>query len=302
MTDFTLAQVRVLLAVVKTGSFTAAAIETNLTQSGVSHAIRGLEEALGVRLFERHGRGAQLTDAGLRALPIARHLLDEAQRLPLEAQAASALSGRVVIASFPSLAQALLPRVLAQLRAEAPQLELQVRDDFLERYAVEAAVLRGDADIGLTQLPAHPRLLARPLLTDPFELLWPAAWPLSWSSALQSPSAQWRSAALWKQPYLHLGPDADDFVLRGLRRVNLPVRPQLSLLSENVIVAMVAQGLGYAVLPQLALDERARGPLPPAVLRGPLPFALVRTLGSVTRPGELSPAGRAVLGMVWAAG
>jgi len=50
--------------VVKVGSFTQAARELSLTQSAVSHAIRGLEDELGVALFRREGRAVRLTSGG----------------------------------------------------------------------------------------------------------------------------------------------------------------------------------------------------------------------------------------------
>lgn len=291
MADPTLSQLRVLLAVVRTGSFTAAAVELNLTQSGVSHAVQGLEDALDVRLLDRHARGVQLTPAGLRALPLARHLLEEATRLRAEARAVTPLSGTVTIASFPSLALHLLPPVLAQVRATYPGIVVQVSDAYLERHAVEAAVLRGEADIGLTQLPAHARLMTRVITDDPYELLLPAAWP-----------AGLDVATLWEQPYLHLGPATDDFVMQHLRDSGISLRPTLCLLTESVIVAMVGQGLGFSALPRLALAGLIGERLPGSVVRRALPVPLARTLGTVTRPGEHSPASRQVLGLIWSQG
>jgi DNA-binding transcriptional LysR family regulator len=52
----------------KVGSFTLAAKDLNLTQSAVSHAIKGLEHELGCQLFKRLGRGASITPAGARLL------------------------------------------------------------------------------------------------------------------------------------------------------------------------------------------------------------------------------------------
>ena len=288
MVDPTLAQLRTLLAVVRTGSFTAAAVELDLTQSGVSHAIRALEDALGVRLLERHTRGVQLTTAGLRALPLARHLLEEAGRLRAESRASTPLSGSVTIASFPSLALHLLPLMLVQIRSHYPGIDVQVNDAYLERHAVEAAVLRGEADIGLTQLPAHARLMTRMLCDDPYDLLLPAVWP-----------ADMDVATLWEQPYLHLGPANDDFVMQHLRHSGISLRPTQCLLTESVIVAMVGHGLGFTALPRLALSGFIGEKLPASVVRRSLPVPLVRTLGTVTRPGEHSPASRQVLGLIW---
>ncbi|MBM3872594.1 MAG: LysR family transcriptional regulator [Verrucomicrobia bacterium] len=65
------------------GSFTLAAKELHLTQSAVSHAIKALEDELGLRLFERRGRRVALTPAG-------EHLLIRAQRILAEMQDARA--------------------------------------------------------------------------------------------------------------------------------------------------------------------------------------------------------------------
>ena len=290
MAEPTLVQLRILLTVVRTGSFTAAAVELNLTQSGVSHAVHGLEKLLGVRLLERHVRGAQLTEAGLRLFPMAHHMLSEAARLRGEVRAIAPLSGTVTIASITSLALRVLPPVLAQVRAEAPDIVVQIRDACMERYAVEAAVLRAEADIGLTQLPVHPRLMARAISTDPFELLVPA---------------DWSAAAPWEQPYIHLGPATDDFVIQEFRQIGVALRPTLSPLTETVIVELVSRGLGFTLLPQLTRGcwvsgAWRQGELPSTVVRRPLPLPLSRTLGTVTRPGEHSPASRYVLGLIWA--
>lgn len=74
---------RTFLAVVETGSITAAADRVSRSQSAASLQIGKLETSLGQRLFERHGRGVVLTQAGERLLPVARDvtgLLDATQR------------------------------------------------------------------------------------------------------------------------------------------------------------------------------------------------------------------------------
>lgn len=72
----------------RTASFTRAAQELLITQSAVSHAIKSLERDLGCRLFDRLGRGVQLTPSGVQ-------LLDRAQKIIAEMQTARAdLQGR----------------------------------------------------------------------------------------------------------------------------------------------------------------------------------------------------------------
>ncbi len=79
--DVTLDQLRVLDAIDRTGSFALAADELHRVPSAVSYAVRQLEEALGVVLFDRSGRRATLTGAGRRVLELGRELLGGADRL-----------------------------------------------------------------------------------------------------------------------------------------------------------------------------------------------------------------------------
>ncbi|HZE40093.1 MAG TPA: LysR family transcriptional regulator, partial [Stackebrandtia sp.] len=69
------AELRVIDAVARAGSFSAAATELGLTQSAVSHAVRAVERKLGAVLFERGRRGASPTAAGERAVVHARGVL-----------------------------------------------------------------------------------------------------------------------------------------------------------------------------------------------------------------------------------
>ena len=83
-----------------------------------------------------------------------------------------------------------LKSYIQPMRELHPGVEVQVQDAHLERGAVDAAVLTLQADVGLTQLPAHPRLLPTPVGEDPYDLLLPRGW---------------EETGLWERPYIHLG-------------------------------------------------------------------------------------------------
>src|SRR5260221_10039865 len=105
-TGLTPQDLRLLLAVAETGSFTAAAGKLGLTQSAVSHAVRNAERQIGVVLFERGRRGALPTAAGQRAIVHARQILRQFDVLVTESRdaAAGTVSGTVRIAAFRSAA------------------------------------------------------------------------------------------------------------------------------------------------------------------------------------------------------
>jgi len=134
---------RAFAAVGRLGSFRRAGEELLITQSAVSHHIRVLETALGLRLFERHARSISLTPAGERYLDrvsVAFAIIEEAT------EAATAANGRqrVVVSLLPSFAATwLLPR-LAQFRSEHPMIDL-VLDPTLRLVDLAA----GEADLAI---------------------------------------------------------------------------------------------------------------------------------------------------------
>jgi DNA-binding transcriptional LysR family regulator len=83
--DLELRQLRCLVAIVDTGSFTDAAIELGVSQAAVSRTLRSLEQVLGVRLLHRTSRTITPTTAGVQVLARARQLLAEADNLVREA-------------------------------------------------------------------------------------------------------------------------------------------------------------------------------------------------------------------------
>lgn len=106
-------QMRAFISVYEEGSFSAAAVRENATQSGLSMQIRNLEERLGVRLFERGPQGVAATPAGriyyARCLPI----LNAAQMAEEEVQAlAGDIYGKLRVGVIPSLSRSGLAQVL----------------------------------------------------------------------------------------------------------------------------------------------------------------------------------------------
>ena len=157
----TLEQLRIFVAVAERGHMTRAAESLGMTQSAVSAAVRTLETQYGTQLFDRIGRGIELTDIGQRFLPEARAVLNRA------ATARSSLSdlsettrGSLSIAASQTIASYWLPRRLTTFHAAYPDVRLDVRIGNTRQ--VEQAVADGSADVGLvegrTQHPALSRL------------------------------------------------------------------------------------------------------------------------------------------------
>ncbi|MFF9495483.1 LysR family transcriptional regulator [Streptomyces flaveolus] len=129
-----LQQMRYVLAVAETASFTRAAERCHIVQSALSHQVARLEKELGARLFERTSRRVRLTAAGEAFLPAARQALEAAERARAEVAAATGeIRGRLTVGSIPTVAAVDLPAVLRAYRRRFPQVRISLRAGSSER-------------------------------------------------------------------------------------------------------------------------------------------------------------------------
>jgi DNA-binding transcriptional LysR family regulator len=156
----TLDQLRIFVAVADRGHVTRAAAALGITQSAASAAIAALESRYRSRLFNRVGRGIELTETGRQFLQEARAVLDRASvaRSVLEDLAGSP-TGAILIAASHTIASYWLPRRLAAFHAANPGVRLDVV--IRNTREVESAVADGEAHLGLVEGPTQHRSLAR---------------------------------------------------------------------------------------------------------------------------------------------
>ena len=122
-------RLRVLVAVARHGSVTAAARELNYAQPSVSHHLARLEAETGVRLIQRAGRGIRLTEAGRLLADRATEVLGRLDAAENELAAHAGLSaGRVRLAAFPSALGTIVPAAAAMLRAEYPGMDVRLTE------------------------------------------------------------------------------------------------------------------------------------------------------------------------------
>ncbi|MDF3298871.1 LysR family transcriptional regulator [Streptomyces tropicalis] len=129
-----LQQMRYVVAVAETASFTRAAEQCHVVQSALSHQVARLEKELGARLFERTSRRVRLSPAGEAFLPAARQALEAAERARAEVAAATGeIRGRLTVGSIPTVAAVDLPAVLRDYRLRHPQVRISLRTGASER-------------------------------------------------------------------------------------------------------------------------------------------------------------------------
>jgi DNA-binding transcriptional LysR family regulator len=122
-------RLRVLVAVARHGSVTAAAHALNYAQPSISHHIARLEAETGARLLQRAGRGVRLTDAGRLLAERAEEIIGRLDAAEAELAAHVGLrEGRVRLAAFPSALGTIVPAAAARLEAETPGMDLMLTE------------------------------------------------------------------------------------------------------------------------------------------------------------------------------
>jgi DNA-binding transcriptional LysR family regulator len=156
-------QIEIFRAVARLGNITRAASEMGLSQSAASSALAELESQLGVQLFDRVGRQVVLNGNGRDFLPRAVDVLQQTQDLANHFQAGQ--SGRLQIAASLTVGNYVLPAVLAQLLAKAPQLHVEAQ--IVNSRSVVAQLLECRIDLGMIEAAYRdPLLVTEPWLDD----------------------------------------------------------------------------------------------------------------------------------------
>jgi len=146
-------QIQAFAAVYEEGSVSRAARRVNATQSGLSMQLRGLEERLGVELFQRRSTGMSPTPAGRRLYRRAADILRALAEAETELETlAGGPGGRIRLGLIPAITHSLLARVLAQFLERFPNVEVGI----LEAYSptLTDRVARGECDFAIVPAEA----------------------------------------------------------------------------------------------------------------------------------------------------
>ncbi len=256
-----------LVAVHQHGSFANAADALGFTQSAISQQIAQLERHAGISLFDRPKgpRPAELTSAGRTLLDFARRTLarlDEMdERLDLMRRG---LGGRLTVGSFQSASAELLPNIIGRMRREVPDVDVRLDEtDDLDELVRD--VLSDETDLAFTvDLDNDARLTIDVLGFDPFVVIAPT----DEANGSVTTAAEIDAHPLIGQPDTHTGQRMIDE-----RLIGAGIKPEFAFRFQNnaAVQSMVRSGLGWAVVPSLAIDARDPGiaimqtepPLPP---------------------------------------
>ena len=279
-----LSQIRAFVAVARCGKFSQAAVELDLTQPTVSHAIATLEADLGVQLLFRGKKGVNLTPAGESVLVHCDRVLKAIADIQQEANRCKSLGGgKVRISAFRGAAAQLLPKIRAKFKLKYPQIEVKIVEE-KDCPQVEQMVCEGKADIGITIVPTSKDLITIEVLRDNYIVLLPPNLKLdlkancdrlTWAQLLAMPIISYPDRnTCFKQIKAYFATAGHEF------------KPAEQVRESDTIVSLVATGSGAAILPQLSVFH-----IPNGVTMRQLPQPLQRQVVAATlKDSDLSHA------------
>ncbi|MBT2700351.1 LysR family transcriptional regulator [Bacillus sp. ISL-40] len=257
-----LSHIRILVAVVETGSFTKAAEMLDITQSGVSHAISSLESELEIPLLVRERNGITLTESGERILGHCREILYRVNRISEEAQKFSNMEkGKIRIGSFPSAASRLFPKILASFHRKHPNVEIVLFEgtdeevlEWLHSLSIDIAFTTSQED-GFEVIPVS---------RDQYYAVLPPEHHLFESNFLDVSNVK-------NEPFIMPKGGCQPLIIETFAKIGISPNIKYQVRDMGTVLSMVQEGLGWTIVPEKVLPNELTGvspiPLYPSVWR-----------------------------------
>lgn len=285
----TLTQLEIFSLVAELQGFTSAAHRLGIGQSAVSHAIKALEQELGVELFRRQQSHVELSDIGAQLLLRARAMLGLANTLQQEAADARGMKrGTLRIGSFgPTASNRLLPSILERFRQAHPGIEVHI-DEGPDRQVIQWLDERR-IDVGFVVLEQE-RFDTVALFEDQLMALLPTDHPLAARPTI-------RLKELCDDPFILTEAGSSELVTRLFHTARLTPNVRFRCSQLLSTLEAVSRGDGVSVVAQASLPQVSA----PGYVQRPLAPAVVRTIGlAVLDRRQASPATLAFIQMAQA--
>ena len=248
--NLSLRQLRAFLAVAQESSMTRAADKLHLTPSALSMLVRGMEDDLGVRLFDRTTRRLVLTEAGQQFLPTVQKVFEQLEVGITALQDRQQVKAtRLCVAGSPLLASALFPKVIASFRLHHPQIKITLLDAPVD--SLPELVRRGEADIAVCTASSDAAdLLATPVYQDKLMLVCPSAHPFA-----QRREVGWQDLLGEAFILLRHGSGLRALVDQSFARWNKHIQPAYEVSQVATALGLVSEGEGVSILPTYAISR-----------------------------------------------
>jgi len=238
---------RAFLETADAGSLSRAARSLELSQPSLTGQIQRLEQHLATTLFDRHGRGVTLTEAGKALYPRARRVLDEVRETEdAMRRAAAEGAGTLSVGAIPTVAPYVLPAAIQRLRARHAAMRVELREDYSAVLA--RLLLDGALDVVIAAVPyPFEHLDTERLGSDALVVAVPATHPAARAGRITL--AQLRDApAVTLDPMHCLGEQVAGFC--SSREVSPSVVCRSAQLAT--VLELVGAGVGVSIVPAMA--------------------------------------------------
>ncbi len=248
----TFRQLKLFLALAETGSVTAAARATHVTQPTASMQLRELTEAVGLPLYEVVSRKVQLTDIGVELAKTARAMVGQWSAFEQVVDGARGLTrGRLRVAVV-STAKYFMPRLIGAFCKRHPAIDVSI--EILNRDGVVARLREDMDDLYIMSTPPHDLQLDDVVfMSNPLVVIAPSSDPL-----LKRGELELSGLAAQRFILREKGSGTRMAVDHHFKRVRFHPKVRLELGSNEAIKEAVAGGLGLGVISNHALHGRAR--------------------------------------------
>ncbi len=244
----TIEKYETLARVVELGSLTKAAESLGCTQSAISHAINNLEQELGFAVITRSRAGVKLTADGERIMPSVRGILNYEEQLKQTASAIRGLdSGTVRIGAFTSVAVHWLPGVIKEFQRDYPNVDIKLLNG--DYFDVERWINDGSIDLGFVNMPNSLNCECITLMEDRLLAILPE--DHKFASYPKFPLVECE-----KEAFITLLETSNHDARRALDAAGIKPNIKFSTKDDYAIIAMVEQGLGISIMPELLLKGR----------------------------------------------
>lgn len=250
-------QLRAFATLAQTGSFTRAAKRLFLSQSAISHSMRGLEQDVGCRLLDRMGKKVVLTQAG-------EQLLHHTEKILLEMDAARTSlqelgkwgKGRLRLGASSTACQYILPSVLRQFKESFPQCQISIEPADTERTL--ELLYQHRIDLAVTLEPKYEGTIEfLPLFTDELMFLVSPMHPWAVSGHVMRTEIPRQNYVLYKKASYTFR-----LVEEYFREEEMVLNTVIEFGSMEAIKELVKIGLGVGILaPWVAHQELSNGSL-----------------------------------------
>lgn len=237
-----------LAKVCELGSLTKAAEALGCTQSAVSHTINSLEEQFGFAILTRSRAGVNLTDDGQRIMPSVRGMLNYYEQLNQTVSAIRGLDfGTVRIGAFTSVAVHWLPGVIKEFQRDYPNVDIKLLNG--DYHDVEKWLTEGSVDLGFVNLPTNLNCECIALMEDRLLAILPP--DHKFASYPKFPLVECETEA-----FITLLETSNHDANKALSAAGIKPNIKFSTKDDYAIIAMVEQGLGISIMPELLLRGR----------------------------------------------